>query len=101
MGLQMHVAPGYRLPPLNTVRVPEGVSDAEVRRYLLEGRGIEILGGFGPLAGRVFRIGIMGAGSTRENVLLLLEGLQAALAQQGFRASGDGAAAAAAAYELR
>ena len=101
MGLEMHVAASGRLWPLNTVRVPAGVSDARVRRYLLEGRGIEILGGFGPLAGRVFRIGIMGAGSTRENVLLLLEALQAALAEQGFRTSGDGAAAAAAAYECR
>ena len=94
MGLQMHVAEGHRLFPLNTVRVPDGLSDAAVRRHLLEDRGIEILGGFGQLTGQVFRIGIMGAGSTRENVLLVLEALGAALAREGYHATGDGRAVA-------
>jgi alanine-glyoxylate transaminase/serine-glyoxylate transaminase/serine-pyruvate transaminase len=98
MGLQMHVAARHRLWPLNTVRVPDGVSDAEVRRRMLEDQGIEILGGFGPLAGRVFRIGIMGAGSTKGNVLLLLEAMAAALSKEGFRPAGDGRAAAEASY---
>ena len=70
MGLRMHVAdPADRLWTLNTPRVPEGVDDAKVRQWLLEKRGIEIAGGFGPLAGKVFRIGLMGYGSTAENVL--------------------------------
>lgn len=60
MGLQMLVAPGQRIPNLNTVRVPEGVDDAVVRKQLLDQHGIEIAGGFGPLAGKIFRIGIMG-----------------------------------------
>ena len=100
MGLQMHVAPEHRLPPLAAVRVPEGLSDAVVRAHLLEDDGIEILGGFGNLAGQVFRIGLMGAGSTRENVLRVLGGLQAALAREGYRSAGDGVAAAEACYSL-
>ncbi len=61
MGLRMHVAtPSHRIPNLNTVCVPEGVDDALVRRALLADHGIEIAGGFGPLAGKIFRIGMMG-----------------------------------------
>jgi alanine-glyoxylate transaminase/serine-glyoxylate transaminase/serine-pyruvate transaminase len=94
MGLQMHVPEGHRLWTLNTPRVPEGVNDAKVRQYLLEERGMEIAGGFGPLAGKVFRIGLMGHGSTCENVLLALEGLEAALRDQGYAPAGDSRAAA-------
>lgn len=95
MGLQMHVAnPADRLWTLNTPRVPEGVDDAKVRQYLLEERNIEIAGGFGPLAGQVFRIGVMGYGSTSENVLLILEEFEGALKKQGFRPAGDARAAA-------
>jgi len=101
MGLEMHVAPGWRLPPLNAVRVPEGVDDGALRKHLLDSAGIEVLGGFGPLAGRVLRIGIMGAGSTRDNVSLLLEGLEAALAAQGFPVKSAGVAAATSFYEGR
>jgi alanine-glyoxylate transaminase/serine-glyoxylate transaminase/serine-pyruvate transaminase len=98
MGLQMHVAPGHRLWPLNAVRVPGGVSDAAVREHMLDDDGIEILGGFGLLAGRVFRIGIMGAGSTRENVLRVLDSLEAALAKEGFKPTDHGRDAAEAFY---
>jgi alanine-glyoxylate transaminase/serine-glyoxylate transaminase/serine-pyruvate transaminase len=95
MGLGMHVAnPADRLWTLNTPRVPQGVDDAKVRQYLLDERGIEISGGFGPLAGKVFRIGLMGYGSTAENVLLILEALGSALKHVGYTASGDGRAAA-------
>ena len=97
MGLAMHVAEGHRLWTLNTPRVPEGVDDAKVRQYLLERRGIEIAGGFGPLAGKIFRIGLMGYGSTAENVFLVLGALEEALAQQGYRAPESGMAAAEAA----
>ena len=100
MGLQMHVAAEHRLPALAAVRVPAGVSDSVVRTHLLEDHGIEILGGFGLLAGQVFRIGLMGAGSTRENVLRVLGGLQAALAREGYRPAGNGVAAAEACYSL-
>ncbi len=82
IGLQMHVAAGHRLWTLNTPRVPDGVDDAKVRKRLLDSYGIEILGGFGPLAGKVFRIGLMGSSSTEENVALLVEALQKALAAE-------------------
>jgi alanine-glyoxylate transaminase/serine-glyoxylate transaminase/serine-pyruvate transaminase len=94
MGLQMHVAEGHRLWTLNTPRVPDGVDDAQVRQHLLAERGIEIAGGFGPLAGKVFRIGLMGHGSRAENVLLILEALAAALERQGYKPAGDAPAAA-------
>jgi alanine-glyoxylate transaminase/serine-glyoxylate transaminase/serine-pyruvate transaminase len=95
MGIEMHVKnPADRLWTLNTPRVPAGVDDAKVRAYLLERYGMEIAGGFGPLAGKVFRIGTMGYGSTPENVLLILEALEAALKQQGFSPAGDARAAA-------
>jgi alanine-glyoxylate transaminase/serine-glyoxylate transaminase/serine-pyruvate transaminase len=94
MGLEMHVPEGHRLWTLNTPRVPEGVDDAKVRQFLLDERGMEIAGGFGPLAGKVFRIGLMGYGSTAENVLLVLESLEFALRKQGYRPAGDARAAA-------
>src|SRR5664279_2181189 len=79
MGLRMHVPEGHRLWTLNTPRVPEGVNDAKVRQYLLEKYSMEIAGGFGPLAGKVLRIGTMGYGSTAENVQLILQALADAL----------------------
>ncbi len=80
MGLCMHVQnPADRLWTLNTPRVPDGVDDAKVRNWLLQSRGIEIAGGFGPLAGKVFRIGTMGYGSTEDNVAFILEALAEAL----------------------
>ncbi len=95
MGLEMHVRqPSDRLWTLNTPRVPAGVDDAQVRQFLLSRRNMEIAGGFGPLAGKVFRIGLMGYGSTAENVLLVLGALEEALGQQGYKPAGDGRAAA-------
>jgi alanine-glyoxylate transaminase / serine-glyoxylate transaminase / serine-pyruvate transaminase len=79
MGLEMHVAAGHRLWTLNTPRVPDGADDAKVRQRLLDESGIEIAGGFGPLAGKIFRIGLMGYSSTAENAALILEKLDAAL----------------------
>jgi len=79
LGLKMHVAAGDRIWSLNTPRVPGGIDDAKVRRRLFDEHGIEILGGFGPLLGKVFRIGLMGAGSTAENVRIMLSALQASL----------------------
>jgi alanine-glyoxylate transaminase/serine-glyoxylate transaminase/serine-pyruvate transaminase len=93
MGLSMLVAEEHRLWTLNTPRIPEGVDDAKVRQYLLE-RNMEIAGGFGPLAGKVFRIGTMGYGSTAENVLLILEALEEALKHAGYAAAAGGRSAA-------
>lgn len=83
MGLQMAVAPNNRLWSLNAVSVPESVDDARVRARLLE-EDIEIGGGLGPLKGKIWRIGLMGSGSTRENVLLVLKALHRALTAEGF-----------------
>jgi len=95
MGLGMQVAdPAHRLWTLNTPRVPAGVDESKVRRWLLDERSIEIAGGFGPLAGKIFRIGLMGYGSTAENVLLILEAFGAALKHAGYQAPADGRAAA-------
>ena len=79
MGLSMLVPAGHRLWTLNTPRIPEGVDDAKVRQFLLEKYSMEIAGGFGPLAGKVFRIGTMGYSSTAENVQLILQALADAL----------------------
>ena len=76
IGLSLLPPPGERLWTLNAVRVPEGVDDAVVRRELLARSGIEIGAGLGPLAGRVWRIGLMGAGSTPENVTTFLNALR-------------------------
>ena len=84
MGLEMNVAAEHRLWSLNAVRVPDGVDDVSVRARLLADSNIEIGGGLGPLKGRIWRIGLMGFGSTRENVLLVLDGLRSALDSEGF-----------------
>jgi alanine-glyoxylate transaminase/serine-glyoxylate transaminase/serine-pyruvate transaminase len=68
IGLSLLPPAGERLFSLNTVLVPAGVDDAAVRRRLLADHGIEIGAGLGPLAGKVFRVGLMGSGATVENV---------------------------------
>jgi alanine-glyoxylate transaminase/serine-glyoxylate transaminase/serine-pyruvate transaminase len=84
MGLRMHVAePAHRLPNLNTVRVPEGVDDALVRRALLAEDGIEIAGGFGPLAGKIFRIGVMGPLATPDGLDQFFGAFERCLARAG------------------
>jgi alanine-glyoxylate transaminase/serine-glyoxylate transaminase/serine-pyruvate transaminase len=80
----MHVPEAYRIPTLNTVRVPDGVDDAKVRKHLLDEAGIEIAGGFGPLAGKVFRIGVMGPLASEENVQFFLKEFGRALSAQGY-----------------
>ncbi len=95
MGLQLHAEEGYRLPPLTTVRVPEGIDDMALRRGLLQEHNIEVGGGIGALQGQVLRIGLMGYNSTATNVLGLLYALETELARQGFRPEkGAGVAAA-------
>jgi alanine-glyoxylate transaminase / serine-glyoxylate transaminase / serine-pyruvate transaminase len=84
MGLSMHVPDGNRIPTLNTVRVPSGVDEARVRKELLDGPGIEIAGGFGPLAGKIFRIGIMGPLATEDNVQFFLKEFSRALRAAGY-----------------
>jgi alanine-glyoxylate transaminase / serine-glyoxylate transaminase / serine-pyruvate transaminase len=84
MGLDLLPPPTERLWTLNAVRVPEGVDEAAARKMLLQEFNLEIGAGLGPLAGRIWRVGFMGAGSTPNVILLFLAALEAALRRQGF-----------------
>ncbi|MCY3003332.1 MAG: alanine--glyoxylate aminotransferase family protein [Planctomycetota bacterium] len=94
LGLELLVPEAERLPQLLAVRIPEGVDDVRVRSRLLAKHDLEIGGGLGPLKGKLWRIGLMGHGATRKNVLTLLSALRLALESEGFRAKADGAAVA-------
>ena len=83
MGLSMLVAEGERLPMLNAVCIPDGADDLKVRKALLNDFGMEIGGGLGDLAGKVWRVGIMGHASRRRNVVLFLSALETILKAQG------------------
>ncbi len=82
LGLSMLVPEPARLWTLNTVRVPAGVDEAAVRRHLLQRFNMEIGAGLGPLAGQIFRIGLMGNGSTPAHVALCLAALGDALGRR-------------------
>jgi len=79
MGLEFYVDAEYRLPQLNAVKVPDGVDEAAVRSFLLSEYNLEIGAGLGPLAGKIWRVGLMGASSSKAHVDLCLEALKAAL----------------------
>lgn len=95
LGIHYVPAEEYQLPMLHAVRIPPGVEDLAVRRYLLERFGIEIGGGLGEFKGQVWRIGLMGHSSTQHNVLLLLSALEQALQAQGLPLTPGAAVAAA------
>jgi alanine-glyoxylate transaminase/serine-glyoxylate transaminase/serine-pyruvate transaminase len=84
LGLSLLPPAGERLWTLNAVRVPPGVDEAAVRAQLLQEYGIEIGAGLGPLAGKIWRVGLMGASSAPQLIVLLLGALQGALAKQGY-----------------
>ena len=95
MGLGLLPPAAERLWTLNAVRVPDGVDEARARRELLERFNMEIGSGLGPLAGKIWRVGLMGNGSTPQMVLLFLGALEAVLGSQGYRVpAGAGTAAA-------
>jgi alanine-glyoxylate transaminase/serine-glyoxylate transaminase/serine-pyruvate transaminase len=75
IGVQPFVPRAFRLPSLTTAKVPAGIDPHTVRGTLLEKHNIEIAAGFGPLKDQVWRIGLMGYSSRRENVALLLAAL--------------------------
>jgi alanine-glyoxylate transaminase/serine-glyoxylate transaminase/serine-pyruvate transaminase len=83
IGLKMVVPIQYRLPTLTTVKVPEGINEADIRRCLLEEYNIEIAGGLGAFKGKVWRIGLMGYSSRRENIVLLISALSRLLGKYG------------------
>ena len=98
MGLSLLPPAGERLWTLNTIRVPQGVDEAAVRRTLLTTFNLEIGAGLGPLAGKIWRVGLMGASSTPQAILQFLAALESALATHGHAVpAGAGAAAAGAA----
>jgi alanine-glyoxylate transaminase/serine-glyoxylate transaminase/serine-pyruvate transaminase len=84
IGLRVHVPEEHRIATLNTVCVPQGVDEGKVRKRLLDEAGIEIAGGFGPLAGKVFRIGVMGPLATEDNVQFFLKEFSKALKAEGY-----------------
>jgi alanine-glyoxylate transaminase/serine-glyoxylate transaminase/serine-pyruvate transaminase len=81
LGLECHVEEKYRLPTLTTVKVPEGVDSKAVAGTIREKYNIEIAAGLGELNGKVWRIGLMGFNSRKENVVLLLAVLKDVLSQ--------------------
>jgi alanine-glyoxylate transaminase/serine-glyoxylate transaminase/serine-pyruvate transaminase len=86
MNLELLPPPGERLWTLNAVKVPSAMdagAEASVRKHLLEHDGIEIGAGLGPLAGRIWRVGLMGAGSTKDVLLQFLSAFEGALLAHG------------------
>ncbi len=97
MGLSMAVPADQRLPQLNAVNIPEGVDDTAVRAALLNDYDLEIGAGLGALAGKTWRIGLMGHACNRRNVLRCLDALESVLTAQGAAITAGVAAEAAAA----
>ena len=83
LGFSLFAQQGHRLPMLNAVWIPEGVDDAGFRKALLEDYDIEIGGGLGEVAGKIWRIGLMGETSSRENIMTFLGALEALLKESG------------------
>jgi len=95
IGLELLVDEPFRLPSLVAVVVPDGVDSVALRRHLLERHGTEIGVGLGELAGRIWRIGLMGYNSTASNVFHLLSIFEEALMAQGFEVPAGASLAAA------
>jgi alanine-glyoxylate transaminase/serine-glyoxylate transaminase/serine-pyruvate transaminase len=98
MGLEMLVPEKERLPMLNAVCIPAGADDKRVRAALLENFGIEIGGGLGDLAGKIWRVGLMGHSSCRKNVILFLSALESTLKAEGVQVKPGAIDAASAVY---
>ena len=81
MGMQFLVQESHRLPQLNAIKVPEGVDEAQVRQRLLTQFNLEIGAGLGSLAGKIWRIGLMGYASNSKNVLFCLTALERVLTE--------------------
>lgn len=83
MGLNLVVEEAYRLPQLNAVSIPAGVDDAQVRSQLLNDYSLEIGAGLGVMAGKIWRIGLMGHSASKKNVLICLGALDSVLGSMG------------------
>src|SRR5579862_4561956 len=101
MGLDLFVEnPADRLVTVTGVKVPAGVNDSQVRQQLLDEFNIEIAGGFGPIKGKLWRVGLMGYSSQKTNVLLFLAAFEKVLLDHDFRVpAGAGVAAAVRSYQ--
>ena len=97
IGLDLLPPAADRLWTLNAVRVPVGIDEAAVRQRLLREFNIEIGAGLGPLAGKIWRVGLMGASSTPSMLLLFLGALEHVLHAMGHKEDSGAAAAAMAA----
>ncbi|MEC7777250.1 MAG: alanine--glyoxylate aminotransferase family protein, partial [Planctomycetota bacterium] len=96
-GFRLFAQEGHPLPMLNAVWIPEGVDDAGFRKARLDDYDIEIGGGLGEVAGKIWRIGLMGETSSRENIVTFLGALEALLQESGrLESPGAGLDAAAA-----
>jgi alanine-glyoxylate transaminase/serine-glyoxylate transaminase/serine-pyruvate transaminase len=96
MGLSLVPPPAERLWTLNAVRAPQGVDEAAVRKTLLRTFNLEVGAGLGALAGKIWRVGLMGASSTPQTVLQFMAALEGALTANGYQPpAGAGVAAAA------
>ncbi len=84
MGLEFLVKAEHRLPQLNAIKVPEGVDEAAVRRTLLQEFNLEIGAGLGPLAGKIWRFGLMGYSAKSSNVMMCLSALGSVLMDMGY-----------------
>jgi alanine-glyoxylate transaminase/serine-glyoxylate transaminase/serine-pyruvate transaminase len=82
LGLEFIVPQGENLPQLNAVQIPVGIDEAKVRQDLLEDYNLEIGAGLGPLAGKIWRIGLMGYASSKQNVLFCSSALGEVLKRQ-------------------
>jgi alanine-glyoxylate transaminase / serine-glyoxylate transaminase / serine-pyruvate transaminase len=100
MGLSLLPPDGERLWTLNTIRTPSGLDEAAVRKTLLTTYNIEVGAGLGPLAGKIWRVGLMGASSTPQTLLQFFAALEGALVSHGHRVP-EGAGVAAANAALR
>jgi len=98
-GMKFLVDPKYQLPQMNAVFCPEGVNEAEVRKRLLNEFNLEIGAGLGPLAGKIWRFGLMGYSCRPENVMVCLSALGSVLDDMGLPVHvGDAESAAHGAY---
>jgi (S)-ureidoglycine-glyoxylate aminotransferase len=100
MGLKLFGDQNHKMPNVTGIYIPEGVSGDAVRADMLNNFGIEIGTSFGPLHGKVWRIGTMGYGCRRQNVLICLGALEASLRRSGFKtSSGEGVDTAQAVFD--
>ena len=95
LGLEMFAEEGFRCPCLNSISIPQGVREENIRRILREEFNITMGGGLGGLSGKIWRIGLMGVNSSQRNVVLFLEAFERALKNEGYISTlGAGVAAA-------